>query len=258
MRLRTLVTLAGLATVASLAAFSQADALQSNRTYKEVVLTVVVTPSPAPVGFVPFARRGADAVLARNDAAVRSVTHGGVALAFDPFANPLQVAYDPAAWDVAPGLGPVEIAQAQAQPTPVPVQFVAKADPNAQYLHVIPHLAELDAGYGSTTFTCAFEIYTYYTTAYTLTDWGYGTSKSGGSGSFPILNYAATSDLAWQVPDLSATVHNYNNSGSPGETTWTGTAGLKQQHCFNITVNVPATEPAGTYTATIQYNLMTS
>jgi hypothetical protein len=138
------------------------------------------------------------------------------------------------------------------------VQFVAKADPNAQYIHVIPHTGELDAPYGTTSFTCAFEIYTYYTTAYTLTDWGYGTSKSGGSGTYPVLNYPSTSDLAWAVPDISATVHQYNNSGSPGETTWTGTAGEKQQHCFTITVTVPATEPAGTYTATIQYNLMTS
>ncbi len=102
-----------------------------------------------------------------------------------------------------------------------------------------------------------FEIYTYFTTAYTLTDWGYGTTKSG-TGKFPILNYAATSDLSWEVPDLSATVHAYANSGSPGETTWTGTAGEKQQHCFNLKVVVPATQSAGTYTATIQYNLMTS
>ncbi|HZO95054.1 MAG TPA: hypothetical protein VFB22_15015 [Candidatus Baltobacteraceae bacterium] len=267
MRGRHLVALLGLAAVAALAMFSQADALQSNRAYKYVVLTVVITPSPAPVGFLKPATHGA--AIADAGGGVRPPATGALAfvatapsasvaqLAADPFATPVQLASAGTAWDVAPGLAPFELAQAQAQPTPVPVQFVAKADPNAQYIHTIPHTGELDAGYGSNTYTCAFEIYTYYTTAYTLTDWGYGTTKSG-SGTYPVLNYPSTSDLAWQVPDLSSTVHAYSNSGSPGETTWTGTAGEKQQHCFNLTLTVPATEPAGTYTATIQYNLMTN
>ena len=265
MRGRHLVALLGLAAVAALAMFSQADALQSNRAYKYVVLTVVVTPSPAPVGFLKPAKQ--DAQIAANAAAAprtnaisfsAAAPSAGVAqLASDPFATPVQLASAGTAWDVAPGFEPFTVAQAQVQPTPVPVQFVAKADPNAQYIHVIPHTDELDAGYGTTSYTCAFEIYTYYTTAYTLTDWGYGTTKSG-TGTYPILDYPATSDLSWEVPDISTTVHAYNNSGSPGETTWTGTAGEKQQHCFNLTLVVPATQAAGTYTAIIQYNLMTS
>jgi hypothetical protein len=256
---RNIVALLGLGAVTALAMFSQADALQSNRAYKEVVLTVVVTPSPAPVGFLHPAApaRSAPALPASGIAFAASRAASLALLPANPLDGSVQVASAGTLWDVAPGGAPLQIAQAQAQPTPVPVQFVAKADPNAQYIHVIPHTPELDAPYGTTTFTCVFEIYTYYTTAYSLTDWGYGTTKSG-TGTYPILNYAATSDLSWQVPDLSATVHAYNNSGSPGETTWTGTAGEKQQHCFNLTVVVPATQPAGTYTATIQYNLMTS
>jgi hypothetical protein len=37
---------------------------------------------------------------------------------------------------------------------------------------------------------------------------------------------------------------------------WTGALKQAQTHCINLTVVVPNSLPAGTYTATIQYNLL--
>ncbi|HEX3466751.1 MAG TPA: hypothetical protein VHT05_01470 [Candidatus Elarobacter sp.] len=239
---RNIFALGALVVLAVLVVVSQADALQAQKAYKEMTITVTVTPSPAPPSsFVQPPAAAATAQVA--------------ALLADPPAGPAQIAYAGPSWDVAPG-GGIQIAQVQVQPTPVPVQFVAKADPNAAYLHIVPHTPSLNAGYGQTVFTCVFEIYTFYTTIYSLTDWGYGTLKTGATPYFPIMNYPTTSDLSWTVPDLAPTkVTPYNNSGPPGETTWTGTANQAQQHCINLTLNIPNSQPPGIYTATIQYNL---
>ncbi len=145
-----------------------------------------MTPSPAPVGWLQPAQQPAQKTSYP-----------------DPFPSAVQVASSGTAWDVAPVAAPMMVAQAVAQPTPVPVQFVAKPDPNALYLRVIPHPpAEYDVPYGTTVFPCAFEIYTYYTNSYKLQDWGYNTTKTGGasSGTFPIENYPAVSYLSWAVP----------------------------------------------------------
>jgi hypothetical protein len=237
--------LLALAVVAVLAVISQADALQAQKAYKEMIVTIIVTPSPAPVGFLrPAAPRPpaapAPAAYAR--------------LVADPYSGPVQVAASGSAWDVAPG---VTIAQATVQPPPVPVQFVAKPDPNAAFIHIVPHTPTLNAPYGITTFTCVFEVYTFYTNTYKLLDWGYGTSKTSGAGSgtYPIENYSAQSFLSWAVPDFSPVFTPYNNAGPPGETTWTGLKNQAQQHCIDLTLNVPNSQPAGTYTATVQYNL---
>jgi hypothetical protein len=252
LRRTNIAALIALGTVAGLATFSQADALQTTRAYKELVLTVVVTPSPAPVGFLPRrpAAPGANAALRPQIAR----------LVADPYAGPARIASSGAAWDVAPGaLAPATlIAQVPpVQPSPVPVQFVAKPDPNAAYLRVIPHTSELDVPYGTTVFPCAFEIFTFYTTAHQLTDWGYGTkTQAPPPPTYPVENWPAASYLSWAVPDFAATVHAYNNAGSPGETTWTGKAGQSQQHCVDLTVVVPNSQAAGVYTAAIQYNLI--
>jgi hypothetical protein len=245
LRRTNIFALVALAVVAALAVVSQADALQAQKAYKEMVVTIIVTPSPAPVGFLrPAARAVAPAAVSAQFAR----------LVADPFTGPAQIASSPSAWDVPPGL---TIAQASAQPPPIPVQFVAKPDPNAAFIHIVPHTPTLNAPYGLSTWPCVFEVYTFYTNTYKLLDWGYGTSKTSGSGSgtFPIENYSTVSFLSWAVPDFSPVFTPYNNAGPPGETTWTGTASQAQQHCVNLKLNVPNSQAAGTYTATVQYNL---
>jgi hypothetical protein len=247
LRRRNLFGLLALAVLAVLTVVSQADALQAQKAYKEMVVTVIVTPSPAPVGFLKQSAPPASVPV--------PAAYEVAQLLEDPF-GAVQVASSAAAWDVAPGAG-AQVAQSTAQPTPVPVQFVAKPDPNAAYLRLIPHTPTISAPYGTTTYPCVFEIFTFYTNTYSLTDWGYGTSKTSGStsGTFPIENYSMTSYLSWAVPDFAATFHAYNNSGPPGETTWSGAKNQSQQHCVDLTLNVPNSQPAGTYTAVVQYNL---
>ena len=237
MRVRgNVLALLALAVLAALSVVSQADALTGLKTYKIVVLPVQITPSPAPVGWLQPRKKTSYP---------------------DPFPNTVQVASSGTAWDVPPA-PPMMIAQAVAQPTPVPVQFVAKADPNAQYLRVIAHPpAVYNLPYGTTVFPCAFEIYTFYTNSYKLQDWGYGTTKTGGSGSgtYPIENYPLNSYLSWAVPDFSPALTPYWNQGPTGETTWSGAVNQAQQHCIDLTFVVPNSQPAGSYTAVVQYSM---
>ncbi len=241
---RNIFALLALAALAVLTVVSQADALQAQKAFKEMTITITVTPSPAPpMGFVaPHAPLPAVAVarVAR--------------LLADPYTGPARIAYAGPAWDVAPG-GGVLVAQVSTQPPPVPVQFVAKADPSAAFLHIVPHTPAVTVGYGTTVLPCAFEIFTFYTNTYSLTDWGYGTLKTGAPAYFPIENYPTVSYLSWTVPDFSPKVTPYNNSGPPGETTWTGVKNQSQQHCIDLTIKVPNSQPAGLFTATVQYNL---
>ncbi|MBV8749620.1 MAG: hypothetical protein JO103_07885, partial [Candidatus Eremiobacteraeota bacterium] len=184
MRRTNLLALVALGVVAGLAVVSQADALQAQKAFKEYVLTIVVTPSPTPVGFAKPAAPAKPAVVSTQVAQ----------LVADPFAGPAQVALnDTLSWDVAPGA--TMIAQSTVQPTPVPVQFVAKSDPNAAFLRIIPHATPATFGYGTTVVHCAFEVFTFYTNTYKLVDWGYGTSSTAGAntGTFPVENYSTTS-----------------------------------------------------------------
>jgi hypothetical protein len=242
--------LGALALLAALAVISQADALQSTRAYKIINITVNVTPSPAPVVYHHAAPAKPAAAPAAQFAR----------LVADPSRGPVQVASLGSAWDVAPG-GPIYIAQSSAQATPVPVQFNAKPDPNSLYIKVIQHTGQIDAPYGTTTFPCVFEIYTYYTTIHQLTDWAYGTKLSGGPPpTFPLENYPTVSYLSWAVPDFGPAFTAYANSGAPGQKTWTGTAGQAQQHCIDLTITVPnslpPSSPTNLYSATMQYNLL--
>ncbi|MEA2720820.1 MAG: hypothetical protein QOJ39_2684 [Candidatus Eremiobacteraeota bacterium] len=235
---RNIVGLIALASLATLTVVSQADALTGLKAYKEVVINIQITPSPAPVGW-----------YAPNKSYP------------DPFPPAAQVASSGTTSDVPFAADPVMIAQANAQPTPtVPVQFVAKPDPNAAYLRVIPHppgSGQYTVPYGTTIVPCAFEIFTYYTNSYNLMDWGYNTTKTGGanSGTYPIQNYPTISSLSWAVPDFSALYTPYWNQGPGGEKTWAGAVNQSQQHCINLTINVPNAQPAGVYTATVQYSL---
>jgi hypothetical protein len=239
-----IVALGALAVLSVFAGLSQADALQSVRATKDEVITVVITPSPAPVGFL---RRSAPPVAPAPAAALARLLD-------DPF-SPRLIASAGALWDVAPGGGTL-IAQSSVQPPSVPVQFIAKPDPNSLYLKLIDHTPELDVPYGTTVFPCAFEVYTFYDKAtYALNDYGQGTANTG-TGTYPVENYPATSYLSWAAPDFSPTYHAYWNSGSPGERVWSGAMNQAQQHCINLTIVVPNSQPAGTYTAVIQYNLL--
>jgi hypothetical protein len=237
LRYRNLFGLLALAVLAILTVASQADALTGLKTFKEVVISVQVTPSPAPVGW--FAPKKGTLP--------------------DPLVQNVQIASSGTAWDVPPGM-PVMIAQSSAQPTPVPVQFVAKPDPNAAFLRVIPHppgAGFYSIPYGTTVIPCAFEIFTFYTNSYKLQDWGYNTTKTGGanSGTYPIENYPTVSYLSWAVPDFGPIYTPYWNQGPAGELTWSGAVNQSQQHCVNLTFVVPNSQPAGSFTATIQYNL---
>jgi len=174
----------------------------------------------------------------------------------------VQVA-DISSYDVPMGIhAPVVIGQSAQQQGAVHVKFLTKPDPTATYLHEIPINTTLTAPQGATTyFACPFEMYAYYKTTYNVTDWGYGTSTTPSTGTFPVLNYPSKSDLAWVVtavgvpPAANATYTPYSDSGAPGQTAFSGSAGEQQTQCINLAVTVPATEPVGTYTAVIQYNL---
>jgi hypothetical protein len=241
---RNLFALFALAALAVLTVTSQADALQAQKAFKEMTLTVTVTPSPVPMGFVKPSPAGPISPIAVAE--VRQ-------LLADPFAGPARVAFAGAVYDVAPG--GIQVAQVSTQPTPVPVQFVAKADPSAAFLHIVPHTPAVTVPYGTTVLPCAFEVFTFYTNTYTLSDWGLGTLKTGAPATFPIENFPTVSDLSWAVPDFGPTITPYNNAGPPGETTWTGAKNQSQQHCVDLTITVPNAQPSGIFTATVQYNL---
>jgi hypothetical protein len=243
----------------ALAAFSQAGAVTATKTYQVANIQFLVTPSPAPSsGFVP------SLAAARQVAALASAQRGAdpamSALVSDPFAGPFQLASAGTAWDVAPG---IMIAQVQVQPSPVPVQFVTKANPNAAYLDVTVVSPSLNAAYGSNFYPCVLTIKTYYTTAYALNDWGYGTSSSGGLATYPIENYPTTSYLSYAVkaspepsPEpTSASYTAFYNEGTPGQNVWTKTAGTTYTGCFDFSLTVPTSLAPGTYTASIQFNL---
>lgn len=234
--------------MAALAVLSQADALQTTKAFKEEFITIVITPSPTPLAMHwPMLERRA------QPARAVAVAPAIAKVVADPYAGPAMVASSGSTWDVPPV--PMLLAQISAQPTPVPVRFTAKADPNALYLRLIPSSATLTVPYGTTTWPCVFQVFTYYTNSYQLNDWAYGTAASG-TGSYPMMNYPTASYLSWAVPDFSATFHTYANSGTPGEKVWTGTAGQTQQHCVNLKIVVPNTQPAGTYSAIAQYTLI--
>jgi hypothetical protein len=244
-----LLALLALGTMAALAVFSQADAVQTTKTYLYQPVTFVITPSPAPVVMHRAPRPEAPA------ATTVGVAPAIARLVADPFAGPLQVASSGSAWDVAPS--GLMIAQAiTAQPTPVPVRFTAKANPNYQYLHIVPHTLSFNVPYGTSSFACVFEVFTYYPRVHYLTDWAKDTTNTPQTGAYPMMNYPTASYLSWAVPDFAATLHAYANSGAPGERTWAGAAGQTQQHCVDLQIIVPNTQPPGSYTAWAVYSLI--
>lgn len=220
--------------VAFVAAFAQnpAEALQSLKAYKILLINVVVTPSPTPIVFNNGPRPNANAARL---------------LVADPSRGAVQMA-SISNFDV-----PIVVAQATPQGN-IPVTFNSKPDPTSAYLKLLPSSFSINAAYGANTYTCPFQIFGYYSTTWKITDWGYGTVSSG-SGTFPVENYPTTSYLAWNLSSVTSSFTNYANSGSPGQLTVNGVAGVSQTFCVNLSLTVPSSLAAGNYTAAIQYNM---
>ena len=203
-------------------------------TSKIVPLTIVVTPSPTPVGYLPSTMNsGASfgSVVARAD------SHNQ--LAFAPLSMP----------DV--------VAQATPQGS-VKVNFTVKADPSAQYLHVVPVSTTMQAGYGPNTFTCVYQVFAHFQTyPWYVTDYVQGSNQSGGGANngFPTYNYPTASLLQWEAETITTSFAAFSNSGTPGQTAFSGPAGSTKTVCFDLSFNVPNNIPAGTYQTAIQYNL---
>ena len=204
-------------------------------TSKYIPLTIVVTPSPTPVGYAPpSVNSGASfgSLIARAD--LRND------LAFDPLSMQ----------DV--------LAQAAPPQGNVKVNFTVKADPTAKYLHVVPVSTTMNAGYGPNTFTCVYQVYAQYPSyPWYVTDWVQGSNQSGGGANngFPTYNYPAASPLQWEAETITTSFAAFSNSGTPGQTAFSGAAGAAKTVCFDLSINVPSSIPAGTYQTTIQYNL---
>jgi hypothetical protein len=217
----------------------------STSIFLEETVTIIVTPTPGPTA-TPLA-----------------------------FVNPLAPSVSAASMVAASGnstydVAPISLLEpqtllAQATPQgPIPVTFKAIANPNAKFLHSAPNSNPtatnqnntLLAGYGTTVFPCVYQVFTDETTSYKLTDWAFNTSTGAGAGTYPLFNSPTISEAAWEAEGVTTSFSNFANDGSPGESDWNGTANVSQQHCFDWKVTVPTSLAPGTYTATVQYNLL--
>jgi len=136
----------------------------------------------------------------------------------------------------------------------VPVTMNVQADPTSMYLHIISNNTILNAGYGANTYACAYSVYAFSPYLWRVMDWVYGSSTSG-SLPFPTFNYSLKSDLAWLAETVTTTYAPFVNSGSPGEQVFTGAANTNRTICIDLQLTVPSNIPAGTYSATITYDL---
>ena len=229
---------------------SQANALQTSFAAKQMSLNFTVTPSPTPIGFVPSAT---STIVADAEKAAARASRSSVVTAYLTPSDPL---------DRMLAYVPIHLGDMVAQVNPqgnVKVQFTVKADPKYKNFHLIPHTTSFNAGYGSNTYTCAYEVYASYTSAWSVTDWVYGSNTSGGSSGlngYPTYNYPTTSQLSWLAEGVTTTFKPFANAGGPGEQVFSGAAGTTKQICIDLTLNVPNTIAAGTYQTTIQYNLI--
>lgn len=245
------LSLAALAAVAVLAAVAglggEARATTSGIVSKTTMITIVVTPSPVAAVPVPPA-----------------------------VAAPVQVAYDPAVGRFARfGLGYAPLGQTviAAVQTPVPVQINVKPDPTSQFLHInnptAGRPAVFAAQYGANTLACAYQVYASFglklgnntLKSWTVYDYVYG-SVYGGGGSFPTYDAPTTSLLSRALdrgpaagPYTLGTFAPFYNGGSTGQLTYTGVPGTAVTLCIDLSLTVPNTVAAGTYTVPITYSL---
>ncbi|MDE2572478.1 MAG: hypothetical protein KGM44_08160 [bacterium] len=196
-------------------------------TTKTVSITVTVTPSP--VVYVP--RTVAQAVK-------HPAPHPEVFALLDPAKL--------RAYHMLAQVGPTQ--------SNVPVTMNVQADPTAKYLHVVNNATVLKAGYGSTSYACAYAVYAKAPYTWRVNDWVYGTAPTG-SKPFPTFNYSTTSALAWLAETVTSSYQPFKNSGSPGEEAFTGSANVSKQICIDLQLTVPNNIPAGTYSTTIEYQL---
>jgi hypothetical protein len=239
----------------ALAMSGQAWATYTIKTSKQITLQFLVTPSPTPVGYDPSTSTSAASAIAISRASGFDTTRQleRIAQLMQPN-NPLDQLV---AWM------PMRAGDMVAQSAPegnVKVQFTVKPDPNFAFFHIVPGAGgtSFNAGYGSNTYTCAYQVFAKYATQWIVSDWVAGTNTSGGTlgvNVFPTYNYPTTSNLSWLAETITTSFKAFANAGSPGETTFTGTAGQSKTACIDLTLNVPNTIPAGTYQTTIQYNL---
>lgn len=243
----TLVLAAALALACAWA--GSADASYTTYTSKQITLnfTISPSPSPTPVAYVPSQTQSVVA------AAQRSAT--STVAAYVVPADPLWRAV---AWE------PVRLDDMVAQANPegnVKVNFTVKPDPHFAHFHIIPHNTSFMAGYGSNTYTCAYEVFASYSTAWEVTDWVYGSNNSNGTtglNGYPTWNYPTASNLSWKAITVTSTFAPFANEGSPGEQSFSGAANTTKQICFDLTLNVPNSTPANVYQTTIQYNMLVS
>lgn len=215
----------------------RADAITAQYAYKYISVNFTVTPSP--VAYTP-ARSARPAVAA---APAPKATPAG--------ASPRIVAFEPALFGAGLGVGTLVPQQTVAATQGnVPVSINVQADPTAQYLHIVPMTPNLNAAYGLNTYTCAFKIYAYYTNTWRVTDW---VASSNG---FPTWWYPTASNLSWLAEGITTSYTAYSNSGSPGQLAFNGVAKVAQTVCIDLQLNVPASTPAGSYSAPLQYTLV--
>lgn len=210
----------------------EASALSGTVGTKNISITIVVTPSP--IVYVPTTANG----LAQER----------------PLASPEQ-------FDSMLAYNPVSMQDVVAQATPqssVKVQFTVKPDPTYAYFHITPVSTNLNAGYGPNTWTCVYKVFGHYATSWSINDWNYGSSSTGGTSGFngfPTYNYATTSLLSWLAETMTMSYAPFANGGAPGQTAFKGAAGSTEDICIDLSLNVPSTIPAGTYGATITYRM---
>ena len=210
-------------------------------TQKTIVVNFTVTPSP--VAFTPaHPPTAAVAVAAAEHAPERPA-------GASPRILPLVPTLIGAGAGVGIGLPSPEIVAATQGNVPVTINV--QADPTATYLHIVPKTPNMNAAYGLNNYSCAFQVYAYYTTTWRVTDW-----VQSGNGGFPTYGYPTTSQLSWYAETISTAYTAFANSGSPGQLTWNGVAKVAQTVCMDLKLNVPNSIAAGTYAAPLLYTLV--
>ncbi len=235
----------------SLVFMHRVDATTATFAQKQISLNFTVTPSPTPVGYIPS--QNSPTAIAQGSRIPNSASASAV-IAFLTPSDPLDrvLAYEPLQMSdlnnvVAVNQGGVK------------VDFHVKPDPKFGNFHIIPHTTSFNVGYGANApIICAYEVFAHYTSAWSVSDWVYGTNTSGGTpglNGFPTYNYPQASQLGWKAEGITTNFKAFVNSGAPGELAFNGAAGTTKQVCFDLNITVPANVPAATYQTTIQYNL---
>ena len=201
-------------------------------TYKTVTVNVMVTPSP--IVYAPGAAAGHRTVA---DAVAHPNPHPEIFAMLNP-------------GHLAPRRVVAQVTQGN-----IPVTINVQADPTAKYLHINVNNSSLNAGYGTNTYTCAYQVFAYFPYQWKVEDFVYGSNTSGG-GPFPTYNAPTTSDLAWLAEGITTFFTPFANGGSANaQVTFSGVAGQSQTVCIDLQLTVPNTVASGIYNATLEYQL---